>query len=962
MELCKNEYDDFFRTLSRKTKNISDEKQSGDERLRELAGIIEQNNTILEKLSLNRAESERFEAQRNQIEADEESCKIDVGNTISKYQSHICSITPTGAVPDIENHMQLEDLWTSLQRNLTDTKSSAVSTREEYSRVKEEAARARAIYDQDTRKVKELERIIVKKYGDCEMNLRKCMEALGKLMSDEDGEDVVDVDDSLKQAFDKLIVGDNCYQALSDHQRDMSGSLTVASSGISQSLTGKSSSNVESTQSTKLNPEEVISEVLRILSNEFTENSMAFKSAKVWKEKLVKKSKKRSKGRNGGPKCPCCDRPMNEEEMNVFQQNLSSIFEKADNAAMEELSKQKATEAQVIIKQFSSECQNVKGLISCRHELEMVNNRIAEFQDGLETQLTQKERNYKKKVDSAEESIKVNEKCIFELGSLLNTWTNIVSRAEELNTKQQRHKKYLPQSHSGGGDARSIREIEEEQKRLLEEKESLQKSKERLLEEENRLSRQQHILKDNLSSKEATMNDLTKKEDVIKDFEAKLAKLQASEQECDKQIQSKKRSKINVERKMKVHEEEERAARLNLKSIEERSRADLQIIENHISSIEQLQKSLRDIQRQCDSADLTNVDTRLAEINEKIKVQENRIQELTPVIESLTGQVTQQEHTKRIVLDNISLREAERERDQTLEELSKMEETVNGHTNGKGKIRDIKRNIQRLEQQKSKMEKQYNHLEGQLSAHKDQIHEIHGKLKSGLYKKIDERYRVKNIEYETTVMAVSDLDSYNVALDNALQRFHTLRIADINKIIKEMWQLIYRGEDIDMIEIVSGAEDSTGGNRASRSYNYRVVMRKGDVPLDMRGRCSAGQRVMASVVIRLALAETLCLDCGMLCLDEPTTNLDDANKTGLAYALSRIIASRSSQQNFQLICITHDEEFVRMISEQLATVADFRLPEYYFRISRQQDEGEGEAVENSKYFSHIEKIPWDDMM
>lgn len=40
----------------------------------------------------------------------------------------------------------------------------------------------------------------------------------------------------------------------------------------------------------------------------------------------------------------------------------------------------------------------------------------------------------------------------------------------------------------------------------------------------------------------------------------------------------------------------------------------------------------------------------------------------------------------------------------------------------------------------------------------------------------------------------------------------------------------------------------------SRSYNYRVVMRKGDVPLDMRGRCSAGQRILASIVIRLALA------------------------------------------------------------------------------------------------------------
>ena len=154
-------------------------------------------------------------------------------------------------------------------------------------------------------------------------------------------------------------------------------------------------------------------------------------------------------------------------------------------------------------------------------------------------------------------------------------------------------------------------------------------------------------------------------------------------------------------------------------------------------------------------------------------------------------------------------------------------------------------------------------------------------------------------------MAVHDLDSYYSALDTALQRFHSLKIAEINKIIRELWQLIYRGGDIEMVELVSGVDDAVG--RATRSYNYRVVMRKGDVPLDMRGRCSAGQRVLASIVIRLALAETFCVSCGILALDEPTTNLDDANKAGLAHALARIIGHRSRQMNFQLLCITHDE-------------------------------------------------------
>ena len=83
-------------------------------------------------------------------------------------------------------------------------------------------------------------------------------------------------------------------------------------------------------------------------------------------------------------------------------------------------------------------------------------------------------------------------------------------------------------------------------------------------------------------------------------------------------------------------------------------------------------------------------------------------------------------------------------------------------------------------------------------------------------------------------------------------------------------------------------------------------MDKGGIKLDMRGRCSAGQKVaimslvqhiftfvfaifgkvLASLVIRLALAETFCLNCGVLTLDEPTTNLDSENVEALAQALA----------------------------------------------------------------------------
>ena len=198
----------------------------------------------------------------------------------------------------------------------------------------------------------------------------------------------------------------------------------------------------------------------------------------------------------------------------------------------------------------------------------------------------------------------------------------------------------------------------------------------------------------------------------------------------------------------------------------------------------------------------------------------------------------------------------------------------------------------------------------------------------------------------------TQVEHYWTALDKALGSFHRLKIEEINRIIKELWSVTYMGEDIDTIEIVSGEDN--GSKRAARSYNYHVRMRKQGAALDMKGRCSAGQRVLASIVIRLALAQTFCIKCGILALDEPTTNLDEANRRSLAHGLSRIIADRARQSNFQLVVITHDEEFIATLRTEMAAQAGASMPEHYWRISR-------EEVGQGKFYSKIDKIPMDQL-
>ncbi|KAJ2889461.1 DNA repair protein rad50, partial [Coemansia aciculifera] len=217
-------------------------------------------------------------------------------------------------------------------------------------------------------------------------------------------------------------------------------------------------------------------------------------------------------------------------------------------------------------------------------------------------------------------------------------------------------------------------------------------------------------------------------------------------------------------------------------------------------------------------------------------------------------------------------------------------------------------------------------LRGEIKQLEDQARRLAQELSTD-YRDIDQLFVKQLVLCKTEELAHSDLETYGKALDSAIMRYHSLKMQDINKIIRELWINTYQGNDIDTIEIRSEME----GARNSRSHNYRVVMIKGGHAIDMRGRCSAGQKVLACLIIRLALAETFSVNCGILALDEPTTNLDQENIDSLARSLARIIKSRQEQRNFQLIVITHDEIFMQLLGKS-------EYADYYWRVYKDDNQ------------------------
>merc|ERR550539_1122992 len=285
--------------------------------------------------------------------------------------------------------------------------------------------------------------------------------------------------------------------------------------------------------------------------------------------------------------------------------------------------------------------------------------------------------------------------------------------------------------------------------------------------------------------------------------------------------------------------------------------------------------------------------------------------------------------------DKLTFKKEEKEVQQTEMEtqINELNEEISNQENDIRNL-DYESNERKRGQLKGEFDnlvRQRERLNGRLGQLENTIEEIEEELNSDKYRLAESNYRKKSIEARCRYHVVNDLNKYYMALEWSIMRFHQERMKVINKIIRELWRATYRGNDIDYIEIETedGADLSNAGADKRKAVNYRVIMVKNEARLDMRGRCSAGQKVLASLIIRLALAETFSTSCGMIALDEPTTNLDRENIESLAQALADLVAKRSVQKNFQLIVITHDEELIDHLSR-------IDQVDYYYRVSRDE--------------------------
>lgn len=363
---------------------------------------------------------------------------------------------------------------------------------------------------------------------------------------------------------------------------------------------------------------------------------------------------------------------------------------------------------------------------------------------------------------------------------------------------------------------------------------------------------------------------------------------------------------------------------LSNKKIKQEKRNEIMIIKNMISEINKLQKHIDLYVKNNNSIKLENAIAELAELktNEK-KLEEAKIT-VADAISTKKQNLAKQQTDFRALKDNETLREKQKIELKLETEISYLKKQIGDYD-----IKSIYEQKQELQRAIENAQKYINSLIGQKEEILRQLTEIEEELEKPQNKNAYNNYKKQYYELKVQDFVVKDLSNYVSVLERSVLQFHKERMVQINRTIRELWRNIYRGNDIDYIEIQTD-ESMTGGVSRRRTYNYKVVQVKKGVELEMRGRCSAGQKVLACLVIRMALAETFSSHCGILALDEPTTNLDRENIISLSDALSRIISTREKEKNFQLLIITHDEEF-------LNTLTRVQSLDSYWKVKRNEN-------------------------
>ncbi|KAJ6559188.1 hypothetical protein DFH09DRAFT_921753 [Mycena vulgaris] len=605
--------------------------------------------------------------------------------------------------------------------------------------------------------------------------------------------------------------------------------------------------------------------------------------------------------------CTACNRHMDDHELVVFEKYLKDQMKKS------------SPESVAALKEELEEWEGEMARLQALRPILISRDRLKDIEvPELEAKIKQQDAAIpvaSATADSVSDKIEDIKRDLRDM-RILKNHAQTVSRLQRELKRTSEIVANIEKELSTTGSTKTIDDVQNELDELLAEIRKNEKQKEALVKEKESRN----------SSIRAYENQIHTMEMESMDLKTKIREKQASEarvEQMKKDIQA-----FNAG--IKEEEAKIREAQAPIDALEE---AHSQVVKDLNAQIASAQTVYQELRTSVDRLSQANKgvenyvrnrrDQRRQECADKSEEVEAEIAELERnlessrlVIKSIDKEINESGSSLAALRENIRVRKLARE---IKENQAKIDaEDIEGAAKAK---RNFEEKYGPAKNKETQLQTSYAHMAGELSSSRSQLKSLEADLKD--FKDINKKYTDQLIKVKMSDMANSDLEKYGKALDNAIMKYHGLKMEEVNDTMKHLWNKTYQGTDIDGIKIRSDVE----GGASKRSYNYRVVMTKDQVEMDMRGRCSAGQKMLASIIIRLALSDSFGQNCGILALDEPTNALDTENIDALASSLVDIIKERRNHSNFQLIIITHDENFLRKLGQS-------DVMEYYWRVSR----------------------------
>ena len=147
-------------------------------------------------------------------------------------------------------------------------------------------------------------------------------------------------------------------------------------------------------------------------------------------------------------------------------------------------------------------------------------------------------------------------------------------------------------------------------------------------------------------------------------------------------------------------------------------------------------------------------------------------------------------------------------------------------------------------------------------------------------------------EIEFLKYAANALNTFSVNLGEIQEILRREFVENLNEVMNIIWQDVYPYEDFIGIRFKIDDKD----------YLLQLYDLKNKW-INVEGISSGGERSIASLVMRIALAIVLSPNLKLLILDEPTHNLD----TNIIEKLSEVLREKVGNLLEQTIIVTHDE-------------------------------------------------------